>query len=269
MNRIDAAFVRARQEDRAALIVFITGGDPDLATTAALIPELAEAGADLVEIGVPHSDPIAEGPTIQASSLRSLQHGARLEQILEVSRDVRRVHEVPIILMGYLNNVLAYGEKVLADACATAGVDGLIVADVPYEESPVLQAACEEAGVHRVLMVAPTSTPERIVRIAGRSRGFVYCVSVTGVTGERATLAPDVEQLVARIRRVTETPVAVGFGISSAEQAAEVARFADGVIVGSALVSRIGGAADASEAVERAGAFVRELSGAVRSARAR
>jgi tryptophan synthase alpha chain len=268
MNRIDRAFEKARAEKRAALIVFVTAGDPDLETTAELVPELAAAGADLVELGFPHSDPIGEGPTIQASSQRSLAHHTTLAQILELVRRLRSVTEVPLVLMGYLNNVLAHGEERLAKDAAAAGADGLIVPDTPYEETEVLSRACAEAGVHRVLLVAPTSTPARVVHIAHQSRGFVYCVSVTGVTGSRQSLPADLAQLVGRIRRVTTTPVCVGFGVSNAEQAAEVARLADGVIVGSALVSRIGAAAGRDAAVRAARDFVSELAAAVRRARA-
>jgi tryptophan synthase alpha chain len=267
MNRIDRAFRRARDENRAALVVFVTAGDPDLETTGELIPALAEAGADVVELGVPHSDPIAEGPTIQASSTRSLEHHTALPGILDRVREVRATCDVPLVLMGYLNNVLAFGEERLVDACAAHGVDGLILVDVPFDEAPGLQAASEAKGVHRILLVAPTSTPDRLVRIASRSRGFVYCVSVTGVTGARSELPADLEQLVARIQRVTETPVAVGFGISTAEHAARVARVADGVIVGSALVQRIGAADSPQAAIDSAIRYVRELADAVRSAR--
>ena len=207
MNRIEKAFARARAEERAALIVFVTAGDPDLETTAELIPELESAGADLIELGVPHSDPIGEGPTIQISSQRSLARHTSLAEILDLVRQVRAVSQVPLVLMGYLNNVLAYGEERLAKDAGAAGADGLIVADVPFEETARLSSACAEHGVQRVLLVAPTSTPERTVRIAAASRGFVYCVSVTGVTGARTELPADLERLVARIRRVTATPV--------------------------------------------------------------
>jgi tryptophan synthase alpha chain len=268
VNRIDRAFERARAEQRAALIVFVTAGDPDLETTAELIPELEAAGADIVELGFPHSDPIGEGPTIQASSQRSLVHHTTLTQVLELVRRLRGVSQVPIVLMGYLNNVLAYGEERLAKDAAAAGADGLIVADTPFEETEVLSRACAETGVHRVLMVAPTSTPARVVRIAHASRGFVYCVSVTGVTGSRQSLPPDLAQLVGRIRRVTATPVCVGFGVSTAEHATQVACLADGVIVGSALVSRIGAAGSRDAAVRAAREFVSELAAAVRRARA-
>jgi len=265
MNRIDRVLDATRTQSRAALIVFITAGDPDLETTIELIPELQRAGADLIELGVPHSDPIAEGPTIQASSLRALRQGIRLPQILDAVRRVRQVSEVPLILMGYLNNVLAFGESQLVQACAQVGVDGLIVADAPFEEASTLQQACLAEGVHRILLVAPTSTPERVVQIAGRSRGFVYCVAVTGVTGVRNQLPLDLRILVNRIERVTSTPVAVGFGISSPDQAREVARLADAVIVGSALVQRIGAAGETREAIDEARSFVEELSQALRS----
>ena len=267
MNRIDAAFETARAEGRAALIVFVTAGDPDLQTTAELIPELAAAGADIVELGIPHSDPIAEGPTIQASSQRALQSGTTPAQVFELVRDVRRVCEVPIVLMGYANNMLARGEEAFIDSCASVGVDGLIPIDLPYEEAPKLAAACAAKGVHQVLIVAPTSPPERIVKTAQRSRGWLYCVSVTGVTGARAALPADLSQLVGRIKRVSPTPVAVGFGISTPEHAAQVGSLADGVIVGSALVSRIGASATPAEAIESATRFVRELSQAMRRPR--
>ena len=266
MNRIDAALARARDEGRAALVVFITAGDPDLETTCELVPELAGAGADVVELGVPHSDPIAEGPTIQASSQRALEKQIELGQILEICERTREATDVALILMGYLNNVLAHGEARLVADCAERGVDGLIVADAPFEEAPELSDACEAQGVHRILMVAPTSTPERVSRIAAGSRGFVYCVSTTGVTGARDELPPDLGQLVARIKRVTDTPVCVGFGISDAEQAARVARLADGVIVGSALVTRIGAAPSPAAALAAATTFVTDLAKGVRSA---
>lgn len=267
-DRIERAFARARAENRAALIVFVTAGDPDLETTAELIPELAAAGADIVELGFPHSDPIGEGPTIQLSTQRALARHTNLGEVLALVRRVRPVCDVPIVLMGYLNNVLAHGAERLAKDAGAAGADGLIVSDVPYEETAELDRACAEHGVQRVLLVAPTSTPERTVRIAARSRGFVYCVSVTGVTGARRELPSDLAQLVARIRRVTATPVCVGFGVSTPEQAAQVARLADGVIVGSALVSRIDAAPDRDSAVRAARAFVAELRAAVNAARA-
>ena len=268
MNRIDAVFERVRAEKRAALIVFVTAGDPDLETTAELVPELADAGADIVELGVPHSDPIAEGPTIQASSQRALEGGVTPSHIFDLCRRLRRATEVPLVLMGYANNVMARGEEAFVEACAASGVDGIIPVDLPFDEAPELAAACAAKGVHQILLVAPTSTPERVVQVAQRSAGFVYCVSVTGVTGARSDMPADLGTLVERIQRVSALPVCVGFGVSTGAHAREVARIADGVIVGSALVQRVAEGGSRSEIVDRAVGFVRELSAAVRSARA-
>ncbi|MEE8558896.1 MAG: tryptophan synthase subunit alpha [Myxococcota bacterium] len=268
MNRIDSKFAELGEEGRAGLIVFLTAGDPDLETTRALVPALVEAGADMVELGVPHSDPIAEGPTIQAASTRALRHRTSLVQILELCRELRTETDVPLVLMGYLNNLRAYGEEKLVDDATSVGVDGLIVADAPFEEALDLQHACDAKGVHRILLVAPTSTPQRVVQIATRTRGFAYCVSVTGVTGARTSLPSDLSMLVGRIRRVCDTPIGVGFGISTPDQAAEVARLADAVIVGSALVQRIGTAPTRSEALRAATRFVETLRDAIHTARA-
>jgi tryptophan synthase alpha chain len=267
LNRIDRAFAALREEDRAALIPFVTAGDPDLACTREIVLALAGAGADVVELGVPHSEPIAEGPTIQASSERSLRGNTTLLRVLDLCRELRAETDTPLALMGYLNNFLAYGEERFVKDAGAAGVDGVIVADAPYEEAPILQGACDAKGLHRILMVAPTSTPYRVTHIASRSRGFVYCVSVTGVTGAREGLPRELRALVARVRAATATPVAVGFGIAGPEQAAEVARIADGVIVGSALVERIARAGDGREAVEEAREFASSLSRAISSAR--
>ena len=267
MNRIDAAFDRARAEGRAALIVFVTAGDPDLETTAELVPELAAGGADVIELGLPHSDAIGDGPTIQAASLRALRGGVTPAQIFELSRRLREVSEVPLVLMGYANNILARGEEPFIESCAAAGIDGLIAVDLPYEEAPVLAAACAAKGVHPILLVTPTSPPERVLRVAQRAAGFLYCVSVTGVTGARKQLPTDLRALVGRIQRVSALPVCVGFGVSTPEQAGQVARFADGVIVGSELVQRVHAAGSRAEGIAAAGSFVRELSRAVRSAR--
>jgi tryptophan synthase alpha chain len=267
VNRIDAAFERTRAEGRAALIVFVTAGDPDLEMTAELVPELAAAGADVIELGLPHSDAIGDGPTIQAASLRALKGGVTPAQIFDLARRLRQVSEVPLVLMGYANNILARGEEPFIETCAASGIDGLIAVDLPYEEAPVLAATCAAKDVHPILLITPTSPPERVVRVAQHSKGFLYCVSVTGVTGARKQLPTDVRTLVRRIQRVSSLPVCVGFGVSTPEQAGQIAGFADGVIVGSELVQRVHAAGSRAEAIEAAGTFVRELSQAVRSAR--
>lgn len=262
MDRIATAFERASTAGRAALVIFITCGDPDLRTTLELVPALAAAGADIVELGFPHSDPIAEGPTIQAASQRALAGGVTTGDVLELASQVRAASEVPLVLMGYMNNVLAHGEQQFVADAAAAGVDGLIVVDAPFDERPGLQAACREHGVHRVLLVAPTTPPERMVRISRHSSGFVYCVSVSGVTGARSELPPDLTSLVTRVKRVSSLPVAVGFGISTPEQAAAVGRVAAGVVVGSAVINAL---ADGGPAA--AIALVKSLAAAIATAR--
>ena len=186
MSRLDRAFERAHAEKRAALIVFVTAGDPDLRTTAELVPALAEAGADVVELGVPHSDPIAEGPTIQASSFRALQQGTTLAAILEVCREVRAASEVPLVLMGYLNNVLAFGEERLVEACAAVGVDGLIVADVPFEEASVLQAASEA-------MACTARCSEPVTSTKPSSRSAAWCAATSAASAVACSGASDHE----------------------------------------------------------------------------
>ena len=266
VNRVERAFAAAAAEGRAALVVFVTAGDPDIDTTERLVPLLHSAGADVVELGFPHSDPIGEGATIQLSSMRALARGVTLPRILESVKRARAETDGAIVLMGYLNNVLAYGERSLARDAAAAGADGLIVADTPYDAVPDLDVACEASDLARILLVSPTTPPERVCAIATHSRGFVYCVAVTGVTGARRELPDDLAHAVARIKRITDTPVAVGFGISTPEHAVEVARIADGVIVGSALVARIGAADSPEAAADAATAFVRSLRDAIDSA---
>ncbi len=261
-DRLAAAFEQASAENRAALVIFITCGDPDLKTTLELVPALAAAGADIVELGFPHSDPIAEGPTIQAASQRALAGGVATSDVLEVAAKVRSTSETPLVLMGYMNNVLAHGEQQFVADAAAAGVDGLIIVDAPFDERPSLQAACHKEGVHRVLLVAPTTPPERMVRIASQSGGFVYCVSVTGVTGARTELPSDLTSLIQRVKRVSSLPVAVGFGISTPAQAAEVGRVADGVVVGSALINAL-----AEDGTGAAIKLVGQLAAAVKRAR--
>ncbi len=257
-SRLAAAFDRARAEERAALVIFVTCGDPDRATTRQLVPALAAAGADVIELGLPHSDPIAEGPTIQAASQRALAAGMTTSGVLETANELRAAVDVPLVVMGYMNNVLAHDEERFVTEAAAAGVDGLIVVDAPFDERPQLSEACRREGVDRVLLVAPTTPPERMVAIAARSSGFVYCVSVTGVTGARAELAAGLGPLVARVKRVTNLPVAVGFGVATPEQAAEVGRLADGVVVGSAVINALADGGPGA-AVELVGAMAKAV----------
>ena len=264
MGRLEELFAALREGGERALIPFVTAGDPDLATTERLLHALALAGADAIEIGVPFSDPMAEGPTIQRSSERALRTGTSLRRILEVVRKARPQIEVPLILMGYTNNFFTMGEKNFADAARTVGVDGVIVVDLPPEEGDVFYPALKQAGVAPILLASPTTTLERIEKLAAETRGFLYYVSLTGVTGARDEIAEGVEESVRAIREISNVPICVGFGVSTPDHARRVGAFADGVVVGSALVERIDGAASPDEAIEVAAQFVAELKAPLR-----
>ncbi len=267
MGRIAERFAALRERGEGALVPFVTAGDPELATTEAVVRALAEAGADLIEIGVPFSDPIAEGPTIQRASQRSLAAGTTLRHVLQLVKTLRPVVDVPLVLMGYANSVLSMGEHGFAEAAAEVGVDGLIVVDLPPEESDGFSRELERVGIDRILLVAPTTTRERVAALAAASRGFLYAVSTLGVTGARSEVAQGVEELVRRAREAAGLPVCVGFGVSTAQQAAEIGAYADGVVVGSALIDRLEGARDPAEAAERAAAFAAELKAPLRPSR--
>jgi tryptophan synthase alpha chain len=267
MGRIAERLAAVRARGEKALIPFVTAGDPDLGVTEALLPALAEAGADVIEIGVPFSDPTAEGPTIQRSSERALAAGITLRRILGLVKTLRPKLDVPLVLMGYSNSFLTMGDRHFPEAAREAGVDGVITVDCPPEEEPAYYDHLEACGVDGILLVAPTTTEARLAMLAKRTRGFLYYVSLTGVTGARTGLPPRLEENLARIRKVSPVPVCVGFGISTPEQAAAVAKHADGVVVGSALVDRIGRAASREEAVTEAAAFVASLKAALRPPR--
>jgi len=273
-GRIDARFAKLRGEGRAGLVTFLTAGDPDLATSCELIAGLPAAGADLIEIGMPFTDPMADGPSIQAASVRALAAGARMSGTLELIRHVRaRDGEVPIILMGYYNPIYAYGnERFLADAKA-AGADGLIVVDLPPEEDAELCLPARAAGLDFIRLATPTTDDRRLPAVLENSSGFLYYVSVTGITGQKAAMAGLVAPEVARIKRHTRLPVAVGFGIREPARAAEIARIADAAVVGSALVDLLASRLDdqgkaTPELIPAVHAQVQVLAEAVRGARA-
>jgi tryptophan synthase alpha chain len=259
MSRLAARFADLRRRERCALVPFLTAGDPDLATTEALVLALAASGADAIEIGVPFSDPMAEGPTIQRSSERALRTGTSLRRVLGLVASLRPRVEIPMVLMGYANPVVAMEEARFAEAAADAGVDGSIVVDLPPEESGELRADLAARGVDAILLASPTTRPDRLAMLARETRGFLYYVSLTGVTGARSELAAGIEAQVRRARESSEIPVCVGFGVSRPEHARALARFADGVAVGSALVDRIASAGSREAAVEVAASFVAEL----------
>ena len=236
-NRIDIKLNRAKKSGQFVLAPFLTVGFPTVSTSIEIASEIIEAGADLLELGIPFSDPLAEGPTIQRSSLRSLQSGVNFGTCLEVARKVRQANsEVPLILMGYYNTLMKFGLSKAVNQAVDAGVDGFIVADLPIEESTIFAEICFENELHLVPLLAPTSTDERIKKACSQAGGFIYCVSVTGVTGARSDLNSGVAQLVSRIRSYTDLPILVGFGVSTPQHVREISQFADGAVFGSALI---------------------------------
>ena len=264
MNRLGETFERLRGRGERALVVYFTAGDPSLDATRRLVLEAARRGADVVELGVPFSDPLADGPVIQRAGMRALERGTSLARVLETVATLRADTGVPIALLTYYNPVLAFGLKAFARTAADAGVDGVLVADLPPEEAGPLAAEAEAAGLDLVHFVAPTSTPERVRLIARRSRGFIYVVSLTGVTGERRELPRDLADQIRTLRAVTTMPVCVGFGIAKPPQVAAVGRLADGVIVGSAIVRLVEEHAESPRLVETVGDFIAELKAPLR-----
>jgi tryptophan synthase alpha chain len=268
-TRIGKAFARAAAENRAALVVFVEAGDPDLATTARLLPALAEAGADVVELGIPFSDPIADGPVIQRASERSLASGTTLAGVLDLLARLRREGlAVAVVLFGYVNPILAMGEELFTRRAKEAGADGVLLTDLPFEEAKPFARRLRKAGIDFVSLVAPTSPDERLRKAGALSRGFLYLVSRTGVTGARAELSEGLPALVGRVKaQAPRLPLAVGFGISTPGQAASVALLADGVVVGSAVVSSSEDAVrEGRDPVAAAAERVRSLAAAVRRA---
>ena len=237
MSRLDTTFARLRERGERALMPYFTAGDPSLADTRRLVAAAERAGADVVELGVPFSDPIADGPVVQRAGTRALAAGASLPRVLELVAGLRADGvRLPIALMTYYNPVLAFGLKSFARTAVDAGADAVIVPDLPYEEAEPLQEQTEPAGLDLVQFVAPTSPAARVKAIARRARGFIYVVSVTGITGERRSLPPELDAQIRTLRLVTTKPLCVGFGVSTREQVAAVGKLADGVLVGSAIV---------------------------------
>ena len=234
MNRIEKAFSGGK-----AFIPFITAGDPSIEVTEELVMQMAKAGADLIELGIPFSDPAAEGPTIQAADVRALAEGTTTDQIFELVKRIRKEVDVPIALMTYVNPVFSYGTDDFMRTCKQVGVDAVIVPDVPFEERDEIKPYCEKHGVVYISMIAPTSKA-RIERIAREAEGFIYCVSSLGVTGVRSRLELDAESMIRKVKDIKDIPCAIGFGISTPEQAKTMADVSDGVIIGSAIVEIIG-----------------------------
>jgi tryptophan synthase alpha chain len=239
-RRIEATFARLKAEGRTGFVAYVTVGYPDVETTLHVVPALIEGGADIIELGVPFSDPLADGPKIQAASFHALQQGVTPEVCMGVVRDLRaKGVTAPLVFMGYYNPVLAYGIEAFARDAAEAGADGIIPVDLPPEESGDLHKAFNAHGLDVIYLIAPTSTDERIRAVAERASGFVYCVSVTGVTGERDEIASGLEEFVGRVRKLISLPIAVGFGISQPKHFRAVARIADAAVVGTAIIDEI------------------------------
>lgn len=240
MSRISATFDRLRREGRTGLIAYLTVGFPEPATTPELVRALVEGGADIIELGIPFSDPLADGATIQRATHVALRHGVTTGTVIETARGLRAEGlEVPLVAMSYYNPILAYGVERFAAAAASAGIDGLIAVDVPPEEDEPLRRALRAWDMDLIYLLAPTSTEARIRTVAARASGFIYCVSVTGTTGARGELPSDLPQFIARVRRQTDLPLAVGFGVSRPEHIAQIGRLCEAAVVGSALIDVI------------------------------
>ncbi|MCC7201963.1 MAG: tryptophan synthase subunit alpha [Nitrospirae bacterium] len=263
MGRIEETFQRLKSDNDKALITYIMAGDPDLDTTGFLIETIVKAGSDIIELGVPFSDPVADGPTIQAASARALKSGTTLKGVLSLVKKVRKKVDVPIIIMTYYNIIFQYGLKKFTVDAVRSGVDGAIIPDLPPEESSEFVGHAREAGLATVFLLAPTSTEERIKKVTGSASGFVYYVSMTGITGGRLANMQEIKEKIPQIQMHTDLPVAVGFGISGPEAARKISRWADGVIVGSAVVRIVGDNRGRKQLLSKVGKFVGSLKGAL------
>lgn len=263
MNRIESVFKKLKNK-RAAFIPFVVAGDPDLKTTEALVLKMAECGADIIELGVPFSDPLADGPTIQTASQRALKNGVNLKEIFRMTESLKGI-STPLVLMTYFNPVFQYGLKSFAEDCHRNGIDGVIIPDLPPEEAGPWIKEAKPLKLGTVFLIAPTSSPDRVKLASRYSRGFLYYVSITGITGARGKLPDELEAAIGQIRKYSQKPVAVGFGVSTAEQVKEVSRIADGVIVGSAIVKVIEENLKHPDLIIRVGDFVFSLADALKT----
>lgn len=259
MSRIEETFAVLKEQQKTALIPFITAGDPDLGVTAKLVLALADAGADLIELGVPFSDPMADGPTIQAASERALAAGTTLKGVLQLVTEVRKTTQIPLVLMGYYNPVFHYRAEIFARDAAAAGVDALLLVDLPAEEVAEISEVMLESRIDLITLLAPTTPRERMARLAAAAGGYLYYVSMTGVTGAQKISPEDIRVAVEELKEMTDIPVAVGFGITTAAEAKAVGAFADGVIVGSALVKIIAEYGQSEELLPEVTKFIAEL----------
>jgi len=255
VNKISKAF-----ENKKAFVAFVTGGDPDVETTEKLIIAMAQSGVDLIEIGIPFSDPVAEGPVIQEADERALANGCTVDDLFEMVKRVRTKIDIPLLFMTYANPVFAYGKERFMKNCQDCGIDGIIVPDLPFEEKDELASECQKYGITQISMIAPTSK-ERIETIAKESEGFIYCVSSLGVTGMRNEIQSNVAGMIDQVRTISATPCAVGFGISTPEQAKQMSLVSDGIIIGSAIVKIV--AQHGRDSIEPVKEYIHEIKSAI------
>ena len=263
MSRIGQRFSALRAKGEKALICYLTAGDPDLDKTREIILGLEAAGVDIIEIGVPFSDPTADGPIIQAASQRALRNGATLAGILTMIESLRKTSEIPIVLFGYYNPILSYGTERFAARAKQAGVDGILIVDLPFEEAAELRQYTDPQGIDFISLIAPTTSTDRVKQIAAHATGFLYYISITGVTGTAKPQIEEVKKDVQRIRKVTTLLLAIGFGISTPHQAKEIAPYADGIVVGSAVVKMIAENSQRSDLVAVVSQYAREMKKAI------
>ena len=264
MNRIDLKFKELNEIGKKALITFVTAGDPDLASTVELVKEMEKQGADIIELGIPYSDPIAEGPVIQEANKRAMKNGIRIRDIMHTVEEIRKVVKVPLIYLLYFNCILQYGPDAFFRDCRSSGIDGLIIPDLPYEESDEIDKYAQKHNIHIITLISPTSR-DRVERIAKNSKGFLYCVSSLGVTGMRSGFDTDFDEFFSYINRASSIPKAIGFGISTPEHIRQLKGYCDGLIVGSAIVRRVGDSGSSEEAVKNVGDFMKSLRDALDS----
>jgi tryptophan synthase alpha chain len=261
MNRLEKKFTELKKLEQKAFIAYITAGDPSLDSTAKLVREFERQGADCIELGVPFSDPIADGPVNQEAAMRALKNPVGIRQILDTVRDIRQDSDIPIIFFAYYNSILSYGLKQFVHDAAECGLDGTLILDLPPEEAGEYKSLMDAYGLATIFLVSPVTPDERLGLIAKFATGFIYYVSQMGVTGERDRIGESIPNMIEKIRKITTTPVAVGFGISQPEHVIEIARYADGVIVGSSIVRRIGESGGKTGFEKEVGKFVGSLTG--------
>ncbi len=256
MNGIDQSFVHLNTGKRKGMIIYLTAGDPDLETTEAIVIEMARRGVDMVELGVPFSDPVADGPVIQAASKRALENGVALQDVLNLAGKLRSRVKIPLLIMSYYNPLYSYGLSRFIDSASYNGVDGVIVPDLPLEESEVFSRNLKKAGIHFIYFLAPTSSDTRIMKTVEQASGFIYCISVSGITGARDEISAEADILLDKVRSMTEIPLALGFGISRSEQVKSMRNQANAVIIGSAIMKLVEQGGSREEVAGRIGVFL-------------